>query len=283
MLRLMLSTDPVFESVLRVMPLHLRREVADVLRRQRKLVKDECMPCNVPAPWVQELFKDIVRLKKAQWRTSATGKQESSMVHKFLRATGWMELPFNSLDGFKLYIMNEVNIDTVVDMCMGYLQKFCAEEASRRRYRPALGKDSNHQVSFIVKVDILHNEMCIIEEKLTAQCCFKHIFQLLFVTYFQKLTKENFGAIVESTIPEYETLADLDDRLSTSTRNTEGGRKVDQRKYFTQDEMDKLMGAQLRILDRLVVAMLETTGLRRRGLVNVLIRDIAHQDPDSER
>lgn len=143
MLRLMLSTDTSLRDVLNAMPLHNRREAADVLRRQRKLVKDECMPHNVQVPWVQELFRDIVKLKKSQWKTSATGKQEISMVHKFLRATGWMEIAFDSLDAFKLYVTNEVKIDDVTETCMAYLQKYCAEEASRRRYKPALGNHSN--------------------------------------------------------------------------------------------------------------------------------------------
>ena len=47
--------------------------------------------------------------------------------------------------------------------------------------------------------------------------------------------------------------------------------------------MDRLMGAQVKILDSLVVAMLQTTGLRRRGLVNVLISDIASRDTDTRR
>lgn len=201
------------------------------------------MPRNVNKSWMKELFCDVMKTKKARWKTSATGRQEISMLHKFLRATGWASLEFEGLASFRNYVAREVTENQIVETCMGFLDKFCAEQASRRRYQ--------------------------------------HIFRLFFVAYLEKVSKERFHAIVDATIPEYETLADLDERLSASTCHD--GNTGDNRKYFTQEEVDRLLQAQHRIIDRLVVAMLETTGLRRRGLVNVRISDVATRDVSTGR
>ena len=125
--------------------------------------------------------------------------------------------------------------DTVVGTCTSYLQTFCADEASRRRYR--------------------------------------HVFRLLFVSYLGNVPAERFQRIVDAAVPMYETLADLDERLSTTSAGD--GRTRNKRKHFTQEEVDRLLSAQTRCIDRLVIVLLQTTGLRRRGLLNILIQDVA--------
>ena len=244
LLRRMLAADPALAAGLATLPLHLRREPADVLRRQRKLVHVDALPRRGVAaetPWLTDLFRELLRLKRAHWRSSATARQELSMVHKFLRTTGWTTAAaVRSVEEFRAHVARDVTEGQVVDTCVRYLQTFCADDASRRRYR--------------------------------------HIFRLLFVTYLEKVPAERFQQLVDANAtPEYETLADLDERLSSAAAGS-GPPTRRGRKHLTQAEVDRMRAAATRCLDRLVLTLLETTGLRRRGLLNILVRDVAVRD-----
>lgn len=243
MLRLMMASDAALAEDLSLMPLHLRKEEADVIRRQSKLVKDDAMPRSVKHPWMEDLFRDIMKTKKSKWKTSATARQETSMLHKFLRSVGWQDLPLTTLEEFKAHVENNVTEDAVIGCCKDFLTKFCANESSRRRYY--------------------------------------HIFKLLFVVYLRRVDCGKFDSIVDDATPEFETLKDLDNALSDVSGTDARGRRPGERKYFTQEEVDRLRSSQVRVMDRLIVCLLETTGLRRRGVLNIIIKDVAVRDADT--
>lgn len=75
------------------------------------------------------------------------------------------------------------------------------------------------------------------------------------------------------------TLQELDDHLSSngSSHRTGGGNN---HTYLTVEETDRLIASSLSssIRDSLIVTLLSTTGLRRRGLLNIQVTSVASRD-----
>lgn len=236
-LRIMLQSHDDTRQLADLVPRYLRQEAADVVRRQRYLVKQECIPANVDVAWCRQLFLDLVDTKRGRWRTTIGARQELHMLHKFLRSTGWLAKHFDGLQQFRDFVRNDVSDGEIRDVCQRFMDGLNKAE-SRSRY--------------------------------------VHILRLFFVRYLGRTLEREFDSTVHQSAAVFETLQDMDEWLSNSSGDDRRTRP--DRKHFTSDEVERLMRAQTAPLARLVVVMLATTGLRRRGLLNVHVSAVATFD-----
>ena len=102
-----------------------------------------------------------------------------------------------------------------------------------------------------------------------------------YVRVFNLLFVDVFGVVPQRfTVPRRKhlivSLQELDDMLSTASSGRMDGR-MPHTDHYTQPETDRLLAAaaQRGLRDHLAVALLATTGLRRRGLLNIRVEDVA--------
>ena len=246
-LRALLAADAMLADIHAALPRYWRVEEAPVLARQMRIINTDCLPKGTYKPWVEELWRDVLSENRDRaWHTSATAKQELSMCHKFLRSTGWLDMEFKNLTEFKCFLVDTVSTQRLLDIANQFVDTLCHNDASAKRYR--------------------------------------HIFRLLFVRQWRCISDEDFKSSVMSRcrkrvrdIERPEDLAALSEH-SASTNVSQLMRHADREFHFTSEEESRLRAACVDIRDRLVLDLLITTGLRRRGLLNVTISNVADRD-----
>ena len=135
-LRVMLGGDDRTRPLVALLPRFLRRERADPMRRQRHLVVSECLPKGLHVPWCLDLFRAIIDRKRGHWRTSAGARQELSMLHKFLRSTGWLDLPgIQDLAGFRCHVDTHVSDEELCGICERFLSQLRSTDACSKGCR----------------------------------------------------------------------------------------------------------------------------------------------------
>ena len=83
------------------------------------------------------------------------------------------------------------------------------------------------------------------------------------------------------------SLQELDENISNASNSSQySGGKRTQRDYFDDEELQRIrqaadMGGD-RLRDNLIISILECTGLRRMGLLNILINEVADREEGSE-
>lgn len=244
MIRAMLDTLPKELRVATAMPRYGRQEPANALIRQTRVVLEDVIPkCTVP--WGSSFFSWVVQSSAAGgWNTSATAKQIISMMHKFLRTTGWMDGTFLTHEDFSEYIREHVSIDDISVKCRHFVDTFCDTPESSKRY--------------------------------------VHVFRLLFVAVWGKMTEEQFLKLKpKSQKRVIQSLEELDDILSSNNSNTMN--IVDRTAFFTSEEEERIANAaRVNPRDNMIITLLRTTGMRRRGIANILIPDVASLDDKSQ-
>ena len=107
-----------------------------------------------------------------------------------------------------------------------------------------------------------------------------------YVRVFNLLFVDVFGVVPHRfTVPRRKhriiSLQELDDMLSTASSGRLDGR-MPRTDHYTQPETERLLAAAARLglRDHLAVALLVTTGLRRRGLLNIRVADVATRAVD---
>jgi integrase len=193
-----------------------------------------------------DLFREILdHDASATWRTSKTANQSLNMIHKFLRCSGLLDAP--SLEVFH-DTRSKLTTESIQELCRAFTDRFCVTGASARRY----------------------------------VCVMNHIFCNVWSMLPKKIS-------VPMRKRKIVTLSEMEDRLSQSTRagNSVSGDRDDRGDYFNNEEVKKITDAASRgpnrVRDTLLVSLLETTGLRRMGVLNILIRDVADTGDDSGR
>lgn len=244
MMRVLLASDEKHRELLDVFPRHRRREPMNRITRQRRMVLEDALPKRDMRPWVQELFREILEHEaSSHWRTSKTANQNFNLIHKFMRTSGLLD--FDSLDDFHRHRMTLDKV-SITDMCHRFADAFCATPASARRY-------------LVV---------------------FNHLFHKVWKMVPQKVDMPVRRRPIRS-------LAEMDETLSQTSKSSTGQKNShpSQQDYFDETELEEIRSAAsigaTRIIDSLIVSLLETTGLRRTGILNILVREIAEQENDT--
>lgn len=239
MIRRVLNIDERYKQLLDVLPRHRREEPVNRIARQRRLVLEDALPRKGLTLWVRDLFREILdHPASGNWRTSKTANQNFNLIHKFLRSTGLLNC--GSLQEFHER-RTTLNSEKVLEMCRGFTDTMCASAASAKRY-------------LVV---------------------FNHIFHSVW-----KMIPEKVKAVAKRR--KVRTLQDLDDQLSKSSVGSGGSGHTKRRDYFDDAELNRIRAAAAsgptRLRDNLLVSLLESTGLRRMGALNILVDDIAERE-----
>lgn len=244
-LRLMIEACPELKLVFEKMPRWLRKEPGDVLLRQRRVVISDSVPKSSNEPvWAPLLWENILLSPAATgWKTSSTGKQMLCMIRKFLRATGWMDGHFESHEDFSAYIKSTLDLKEITDKCRFFMDTFCSSSASAKRYL--------------------------------------RVYHFLFVSFWKIIDETQFK--ITAPTPRHRvarTLEELDAALSSSSAGEDTGYKT---LFFTEEEEARIVQAALGSpRDHCIITILRTTGLRRRGVTNLLISDLADRQQEGE-
>lgn len=236
LLRRMLQANPACEDVLRCFP---RRVIIapDPVRRQGRLVREDAIPAEMKAEWMRELFGDILcHPSSGGWKTSASARQNLSMLHKFLRSTSLTDAENREAFELKVRALSRTEVE---EMCSRFTDQLCASTQSAKSY-------------LVVFNLFFHRFYTVITEPLTAACRKRRIL----------------------------TLEQLDRELSSSAGSSlRGGMRT--APYLSSEEVDRLCSiASGTPREALIVGLLSTTGLRRRGLLNIRITDVAQIGAD---
>lgn len=247
------GAGPPLAAAAAALPRHWRREPAPVLARQTRVVNTDSLPRGPHRPWVEALFRDLLRAnRETAWRTSATARQELALCHKFLRSTGWLDRDFPDLAAFEAFVRGTLSVDDLVACANRFTDTLCRSEASAQRYR--------------------------------------HVFRLLFVRQWRCLTDADFRGHVlgrccrrpSRDVERPEDLEALSERSSAAGHRTGAAAAAllalaDREFHFTVAEEARLRAACAGPRDRLVLEVLVTTGLRRRGFLNILTESVAYR------
>ena len=245
-IRKMVLADERCTPLLPLLPRHRRTERVNRITRQRRMVLDDALPKRGLQPWVRELFREILEHDaSSHWRTSKTANQNFNMMHKFLRCSGLLDC--TSLAEFHQR-RAALSAEDITAMCTTFTDRFCATPSSAARY----------------------------------VVVFNHVFHRVW-----KMITENVRATYKRR--RVRTLSELDEQLSASTRSTTSARDRlrpgAHRDYFDDAELGRIRSASMEgphsIRDVLIVTLLETTGIRRMGVLNVLLQEIAEQNEEN--
>lgn len=249
MLRRMLASHPIVsQGILDAFPRHRKSEKINPVVRQKRIILEDALPKKGLAPWMQVLFRDIMEHSASVgWRTSKSANQNLNMVHKFFRCTGL--LACDSLETFNEK-MQSLSPNEIERMCLEFTDKFCSTDASARRY-------------LVV---------------------FNHIFHKVYATIPYKIKAPKRSRRVF-------TRADLEDKLSqctaASSANSASGRVNGNNScdYFDEKELESIKEAAKQgdhaFRDTLIVTLLETSGLRRMGLLNIMVVEVAERGDET--
>lgn len=242
--RRMLLVDPKCVEIIQFLPRYRRTESVSLLQRQARLVEEDAIPKNT-VPWVGALLREILYHEASgNWRTSKTANQTLHLIHRFLRSCGLLDC--NSLEEFHSYVQSLTEED-VIRVCHDFTDRFCTTDASARRY-------------LVIFNLVFFRVWGVVPQKLHVPTKKRRIY----------------------------TIQEMDDRLSQSTKRSSqsGGSVVRQPvDYFNADELKQIREAanqrDQRLRDNLIVSLLETTGLRRKGVLNILVNKIATQGDET--
>lgn len=151
-------------------------------------------------------------------------------------------LNFDDFPSFREHIHN-LAAQTIQEMCAAFADRLCASSNSARAY--------------------------------------VRIFNIMFVDVFN-VVPHRF--IVPRRRHRIISISELDDMLSTTSSTIGGGSAgLPRTDHFTASETDQLISAaaQCGLRDHLMVTLLATTGLRRRGLLNIRTIDVAKLSENS--
>lgn len=246
-LRHVLGACDSTKFLLSFLPRYRREAEVNPITRQRRCILEDSLPKNIEQQWIRVLLQEILEHEaSSHWKTSKTANQTLSMIHKFLRASGL--LMSASLEDFHVRVSG-MSLDVVRAICAEFTDKFCASAASARRY-------------IVV---------------------FNHLFHRIW-----RLTPDKITIMPRKR--KVVSITDLDERLSQSTRNSVNSKTRAERgclDYFNEVELKRIREAAAQgptqIRDILIIDLLETTGLRRMGLLNLLVREVAERGDDSGR
>lgn len=236
LIRTILGADERCSVIMSILPRYRRNENVNRVTRQQRLILEDSLPKRGLQPWMIDLFKEIMEHDgSAHWRSSKTANQNLNMVHKFLRNT--ILLQVSSLEEFheKLDSMDAAAIEAA---CQTFTDRFCATAASARRY----------------------------------VVVFNHIFHRVW-----KMLPERMNPMTKRR--RLQTLSEIDERLSQSSCSTLGAKRKTHRDYFSEEELSRIRMAAAqgadRLRDSLIVALMECAGLRRMGVLNIQVKDVA--------
>lgn len=235
MLRQMLAADEACQSILLSMPRYLRCGTNQLLR-QRRLTREDALPRSLEPLWLRAYFIEILNDEKtSSWKSSRTARQQFSLIYKFLRTSGLLR--FDNLQAFKDHMATMDESETRA-LCKQYVDANTRSEASARRYIPV----------------------------------FNLLFVQLWCTLPQKLGKTSL-----KRKRKVWKLEELDDRLSQSSGlSTARGEGTNRTDNFDEEEVGRLRSAASECpRDNLVCTILLTTGLRRQGVLNIRVEDVA--------
>lgn len=246
LVRSMLEKDPRCEHLMAVLPRYRRKETVNRITRQCRVVFDDALPKNI-ASWVADLFREIMDHEASiNWRTSKSANQNLHMIHRFLRCSGLLD--FTSLPEFHNHLKT-MGSEDLTARCREFTDKFCATNASARRY---LG-------------------------------VFNHLFHRVYAMWSKPVVAKGRKRKIVS-------LREIDDQLSQSTAGSSSNRRgngKENRDYFDQEELERIRRAaesgSQRIRDSLIIYLLETTGLRRMGVLNILVTNVADRGGETGR
>lgn len=245
MIRGMFSADTECHKLLKVFPRHRRREGIDRIIRQKRMVLEDALPRDVKAEWVRQLLREILdHPASGHWKTSKTANQMLHMIHKFLRCTGLLD--HDTLEAFHVRT-KKLGEDEIKTLSADFTDKLCRTGASAKRY--------------VVVIN--------------------HLFHRMWGSLRAPLPVMNKRKRVVS-------LEEMDDNLSRSTASSvlrrEAGVEHD---YFSAEELTRIREAARAgpksVRDRLIVGILEMTGLRRTGILNLLVANVAEEGSESGR
>lgn len=211
----------------------------------QRLIVDDALPKKTDKPWVRELFQEVLHDNaSSHWRTSKTANQNFNLMHKFLRCSGLLDC--DTLEEFHKK-RTDMGSDGVIELCRNFTDTFCTTAASAKRY-------------LVVFNHLFHRVWGMVPQKMNAMGKRKRI----------------------------HTLAELDDKLSQTTCSTVvRGARFTKADYFDDAELHRIrVAADVgpdRLRNNLVISLLETTGLRRMGVLNILLCQIAEYNEDESR
>jgi integrase len=241
-LRAMLAAAPSMGDVLRAFPLRLRT-VVDPVQRQSQLVKEDIIPRRLRNTWVGELLDKVLQHPaSAGWRTSRCARQMLSMVHHLLRRLNLLEV--TTLADFEQNLLN-LEPATLQRMCNEFCEVHCVGSQSVKRYTRI--------------------------QNLVFHHVWSRLPQAIKPTAHRRRVR---------------TLEEIDAALSDSSGGGGGSRGSGDGErdvaFLTVKQSEDLLAACGDCLrSRLMIQLLLTTGLRRQGLVNIRIMDVAHWDEET--
>ena len=243
LVRKMLSAVPSLEPSLQHMPRVYKLAVDPVVSNKRILV-ELAVPRRVltQGGWVRDFFVDILHHPcTASWKTSQTANQTLAMVHKFLSSAGLLDMSRFATKESMFAHVTSTGTEGISEICYNFTDKLCTSEASARRYLV--------------------------------------VFKLLFVHILQMPCAQQISRIRKRR--RVYTLQEMD-KISISSSSTEHSCSTTGKvRWFEDTEVHSMYNAASGSLrDSLIVHLLLTTGLRRKGLLNIKTKDIALQDQD---
>ena len=239
LIRRMLGLRQDTHHLLEAFPRHRRIEGVNRIHRQCRVVLEDALPRNVADLWVKDVLKEILEHSASgNWRTSKTANQTLHLIHRFLRCAGLLD--FGSKEAFESHI-RELQPDRIQRLCLDFTDKFCATSASARRYT----------------------------------VIFNHLFHRVWNRVPAPIT-------MPSKKRRIRTLEELEDHLSSqsssSSRHRQENRTLD---FFGAAELQKLRTAAAEgpaaICRKMIILLLEMTGLRRMGVLNLLVSEVAER------
>lgn len=243
-LRTLICADERCSNLLALLPRFRRKEPINVIARHTHVVVDDSLPKGCTA-WMKELLKDIMEHPASQkWRTSRCANQNLHLIHRFIRCTRLNDSQSKEHFISKIEEMSEAEVRSI---CEEFSDKFCSTTASARRY---LG-------------------------------VFNHLFYRLWCKVPRQIN-------MPAKKRKLYSLEELDARLSQSTRSSATGKMGESQDYFDETELSSIRMAaasgplEHRLRDTLIVGILETTGLRRMGLLNIQLNNIAEYCEETE-
>ena len=191
---------------------------------------------------MRDFFVDILHhLCTASWKTSQTADQTLAMVHKFLSSARLLDMSRFVTNESMFAHVTSTGAEGISEICYNFTDKLCTSEASARRYLV--------------------------------------VFKLLFVHILQMPCAQQISRIRKRR--RVYTLQEMD-KISISSSSTEHSCSTTCKvRWFEDTEVHAMYNAASGSLrDSLIVHLLLTTGLRRKGLLNIKTKDIALQDQD---
>lgn len=217
-----------------------QRREPDPIRRQRHLYEEDALPRRVERPWVRDLLKLILDHPKS------SNWRTSKTAHQTLSLVHNFlrttgQLEHPSLEAFLAHIQS-LTLEAVEDLCRQFTDVLCSASSAKR---------------------------------------YIHVFNLLFVDVWEKRTTR-FRRVDAVRKRRCRSLRDFDREINSSSGQSllsaDRHRRVD---HFNEAEIERLRGAAGHSpRDQLVVDLLLVTGLRRMGLLNVRLEDVAEYKQD---